>query len=477
VLRVALLGLVGTSVGAQEAVDTMAVEGSGRPAVVVGAELGAGGVGGDVALMTTLGVGVETEPFALHFEAPLTLRLVDLPPPSDPSLPPICAVVRCEEWLAHGQLSPTSLSRVLDDARFGRPGQLVHARAGAMRITMGQGQLVAGATNAADWDRRKSGAFVNVAVPFARLEAQAVVASLVSPQELFAARVASSPLAPFVGGDGAGARLLSRGRVGLEIAGDAVAPVGRAIDGTGDVLPSARTRPIVGAATDLAWPLLDDELALQITPFVGASALTGLSDGVGAPASGAGVQGGASLELDAIVASARLGGRVLVDGPAHRSGVFSLLYDVERRRAARAGGKFHSTGIADLPVRGGVGGSFEADVDVLDLVRLGGRLHLDPTADARLLEGYVDVGIGGFVTGVRAQQRAFVDSRDVAFGDHTFVVLEASWTFLPPLTAFARWRHAPRFTSGGQGTVVGDPSAADDAIIGVAVTVALEPTS
>jgi hypothetical protein len=428
-----------------------------------------GGVAGDdVVLGLGAGVGFETRPFAAHLRVPLTLRVVDLPPAVSPAQPAVCRVIRCEEWLEGGELSADSLSKVVDELRVLQPGDVFHLRGGALFATLGHGVLVSRYTNAADWDRRRSGLYLQSDLPWGRTRIQALTGGALSPQDLFAARVSTSPLDDGAADDALD-RFLGRLRLGFEIAGDAAAPVRQATDDAGDIRASAPRRPIVGGATDLSWPLLDESAGqggFQLEPFVAASMMTGLRHGtVGV---GAGGRVGIDATLDLIVFAMRAGVNLLVDTPWHRSSVFSTLYDVDRRRYVGVDGRFADVGIAELDTPGGAGGGALVEVLVLRTVKLGGRFHVDPVPEATQAEVFGEVAAGPVRVAGRAMQRAFTDvASALAFGDRTFVVTEAAWSLLPPFSLYARWLHTPRFHE------IAGPDADDDVVVGASFDLVL----
>ncbi|MBI1947677.1 MAG: hypothetical protein HYS27_18460 [Deltaproteobacteria bacterium] len=435
----------------------------------LGADVGLGVIDRDPVVTLGAGVGIEHRALALHLRVPLALRLVDLEP-SEPAEPPVCTVLRCAEWIEGGALSAAALSRLLDEARVGHPGDIVHARAGALFTTLGAGQLVDRYTNAAEWDRRHTGVYAEVNTGTRGLGAQAVLGNLLAPQELFGARVAARPLFD-PAGEGPAARLLGRLQLGVELAGDAVAPSGIATDATGALLPGAATRPLVGGATQLAWPLLDDGM-VQVEPWLGASVMQGLVSSFGAPpGTGAGAAAGVGLTADLALLALRLEGRVVADGPGHRSSVFSTLYDLDRRRVLDLGGVLQETGAAELAAPGGVGGRFGVELRVLDVVRLASMLHVDPVVQASRLDASIDVGAGPVHVGARVIERAVTTPAAIGtFPQRSLAVLEASWVFLPPFSLQARWLHAPRLAAPA-------PRVDDDVVVGVACNLVLAPAS
>lgn len=443
------------------ATATYAIDAPRPEGLWLSAALGAGAVGDDVVAGAALGAGVETAPFGLHVEVPLTLRVVDLPPTVSPALPSSCRYVRCEEWSDGGELSPDAVARIVEELRVLRPGDVVHLRGGRLFATLGRGQHVARYTNAAEWDRRGSGLYLEGNLPFGRTKLEGLAGRLLSPQDLIAARVSSSPMESEPGADDV-ARFLGRVRVGIEAAADARAPLANgalsAVDGSGALLPTSDARAIAGGAVDVGWPLLDDSdgAGLQIEPWLSASAMSGLLERPAAQGGSAGLGGGGSAGLDvtvdAIFVAVRASARGTLDGARHRSAVFSTLYDVDRKRVLSRTGAYAPTGTAELAAPGGAGGGGALEVVVLRAVRAGARVHLDPVAEGSELEGFAELELGTVAVGVRGLQRALRSPGDlVAFGDRSFVIAEAAWSVWPPLSLFARWRHAPRFGGAGLG--------------------------
>lgn len=433
--------------------------------------LGAGYVAGDVVVGAAVGAGVEIEPFGLHVEAPLTLRAVDLAPgvPAT-TTPAACRVIRCEEWTDAGEISLDAASRVVEELRVFHPGDVVHLRGGRLFATLGHAQHLARYTNAAEWDRRGSGLYLESNIPVLRTRVDAIAGRLFEPQDLFGARVALSPLDAAAGADVV-TRFLARLRLGVEVAGDAFAPVvdaasgAPAVDPNGSIFANAASRALVGGAVDVAWPLLDESegAGIQIEPWLSGSTMTGLLDRAavdgGTPGVGGGGSAGLDVTVDAIFVAVRLAARGTLDTPRHRSTLFGTLYDVDRKRVLDARGAFAPFGVADLPATGGAGGGGSAEVVVMRAVRAGARMHVDPVVQGTELEAFGEVGIGPVAIGARALQRALRGPGDALdFGERTFVVAEAAWAVWAPVSLFARWRHAPRFDGarGGDGLAVDD---------------------
>lgn len=442
------------------------------------AAAGAGVVGGDAVVVLEPGVGLETKPFAVHLSLPLDVRVIDFAPTVDPGAPPSCRVFRCEEWLVGDALSADAISRVVDEVRVFHPGDVFHLKGGALFASLGHGALVDEYMNAADWDRRHAGLYAESNLPWGKTQLQAVTGDFLAPQELFAVRASTSPMAARAGGDevsdegDAGSRFASRLRLGFEAAGDVTAPIDPA-DAHGDVVPGSRSRTVGGVAADVTWPLLDDG-GFNIAPYAGVAGLTGLAhDGIAGV--GGGARAGVDLSLDVVVVALRGGASVTLDGPRHRSGVFDTLYDVDRKRYALSAGShgsngvFAANGIANLDATGGVGGDVNLELLVLRVVRAGARLHADPVPEATRAEVYAGVDAGSVRVDARAMQRAFHDVGGAfAFGDRSFVVVDAAWQVWPPVSLFVRWLHGPRFQNGV-------PQADDDVVVGASFDLVVTP--
>jgi hypothetical protein len=443
------------------ATQTYALDAPRAEGLWLSSSVGAGYVAGDVVIGASVGAGFELDPFALHIDVPLTLRVVDLAPGVPPTTSPAaCKYVRCEEWTDAGEISLDAASRVVEELRVLHPGDPVHLKGGRLFATLGHGQHLARYTNAAEWDRRGSGLYLEGNVPVARTRIDALAARLFAPQDLFGARIASSPLDAAAGADDV-TRFLSRMRLGVEMAGDAFAPVGAdAVDANGSIFPDAARRTIAGGAVDVAWPLLDESegAGVQVEPWISASTMTGLLDRAGGtPGVGGGGSAGLDVTVDAIFVAVRLAARGTLDTTRHRSTLFGTLYDIDRKRVLDASGGFAPFGIADLPASGGAGGGGSAEVVVMRAVRAGARMHVDPVVQGTELETFAEVGIGPVAVGARALQRALRGPGDAfAFGERTFVVAEAAWAVWAPVSLFARWRHAPRFDAARGGLVVDD---------------------
>jgi hypothetical protein len=438
--------------------------------------LSGGVVGGDPVVDVEAGIGIDTTPFSVHLDVPVALRIVDLPPAVDPSFPPQCRWVRCEEWLDAGKVSAESLARVVESVRLFQPGDVVHAKGGRIFASLGHGSLVDEYTNASDWDRRHSGVYSELNFDAGHTQISALTGDVVAPQDFFGARVSMSPLAK--SGDEARdgdtlSRFLGRMTLGFEGAADLDAPL-KPVDRNGDVVPGSPSRPVYGFGADLTWPLLDDGFAaIQIAPWLD----TTLTGGLGSNTPGFGGALGVDVTSDAVFVAVRASASVLLDGPGHRFGIFDTLYDVDRRSYATLGGvdaqhrdNFSRNGIATLDEQGGVGVDASGELVVMRFVHVGARLHDPAVAEDRRAETWLGVDVAGVRVDARIVQRDLSRPNDVlAFGNHTYLVADASWQVFAPFSLFARWQHEPRFHSGF-------PIADDDVLVGASFDLVLSPS-
>jgi len=439
------------------------VSGTKAPAgLYMGAGVGAGVVGGDVVLATDIALGIESAPFSLHLRAPPTLRLFDLPPLTSPSLPSTCRIIRCEEALSGERLDPTAFARVVDEVRLFQPGDVVHARAGRLSATIGAGAAVDRLTTMASWDRRTSGAYAALRLPWQRFTLELLTADVVSPLELMAGR-----------GEGEVTALLGAPViVGGEVAVDAFAPVD-ATDAGGAVRPGAQTRPLGAAVVD-ARLLLGEGGVISGGPRLELSAMTGLAGG--AAIGDVPVGGGAAVGGEGIFKVAFVDVRGLAmagwSSPGHRRGVFQTFHLVERRRVL-AGGAVDDATLLGVAAPGGASLDVRLDASVLDVVAPIVRVHLEPTPGGNAVEAGVVVDADPVTVSVAAIRRGFIDAASLVGPDLERVPLllaaEASWRVWGPLSMWARWYRLPRF-SRERGLSVDD-----DVLAGVSVNGAIVP--
>ncbi len=428
--------------------------------VVAAAGVSAGVIDGDVAGLVDVGVGIETVPFALHVRAPLTLRLIDNAPSTSTSLPSTCRVVRCEEFLSGQRLDPTALARLVDEVRLFHEGDVVFARAGQLTSTFGAGATVDRLTTLSSWDRRTSGAYAALRLPWRDIVVEAMTADVISPLELLAARGQGEVVAF---GDVAGVV------VGAEFGVDAFAP-DDLTDAGGATRPGAATRVIGAGVVDVSLPV---SLGIfTLAPRLEGGVAVGLDDdGVGVGDGGVGGVGGVGGQVGLQVAfmELRAQGMVSASTPRHRRGLFSSLYLVERRRAV-VGSAVDGGGIAHVGAPGGVGADARLDVSVLDGVSGLARLHLEPAAGGNAAELGLGVDIDPVLVSLSVVRRGFVDAAGVVGTDVNAVPLimaaEASYRFWGPFSLWGRWYRLPRLQEGAV-------SIDDDVFVGVSFAGAL----
>lgn len=190
---------------------------------------------------------------------------------------------------------------------------------------------------------------------------------------------------------------------------------------------------------------------------------------------GAGGAAGLDVTVDLAVLALRAGARIVADGPGHRSAVFGTLYDVDRRRFLTSVGALDS-GVTGLPAPGGMGGGGAVELIVLQTVRAGARLHLDPVRAATETELFTEVGTSGVHVAARVLQRADARTGElVPLRAPLFVVAEGAWSVWPPLSLVARWLRAPRFHPAGGSTAPAALSIDDDVVVGLSADVVLAP--
>ena len=396
----------------------------------------------------TLGIGVEHDVIGLHLRAPVYLRGLDLPPETVRS-PGVCGVVRCEVFGVHEDgWELEGISRVVDELRLGRPGEALYARGGPLLVTLGSGRLVERYLNSPDPDRPQSGLLLHARLPWLGLALEGMVGNLFVPQKLSALRAEARPLRilSFLDGDDPWARFLGRLALSVEGAGDLVAPTA-----PHDVTTlHSPAHPVVGGAVEAAWPFFDEGGVFQLSPFVAGGALYGLSAKGDARAElGLGASAGGRMELRAPYVGVRLDGALVVDGPAHRTGVFGLLYEIERKQAL-VGAAVEGGGVLRVPAPGGVAYTVAAEAVVVDLLRLGARYRRDSAPGGSTGEAYAEVALASFRGGAHFIRRGIERVDDVVrWDERTLVVVEGSVGFWGPLSAFVRYQRAPRFVASG----------------------------
>ncbi|MDP2342237.1 MAG: hypothetical protein Q8O67_14870 [Deltaproteobacteria bacterium] len=439
----------------------------GPSGLALSAAVVGGVVGGDGVIGLTLGAGIESAPFALHLKAPVLLRLIDSAPVVDAALPSFCGLVRCEELLAGEELDPTAIARLLDELRVFEPGDVFHLRAGGLVATLGSGAVVDRFTTAASWDRRTSGAFAALRLPWHRLRADVVVADVVSPGELLAARIEAEPLDELAL------------RIALDSGVDLFAPIDL-VDRNGALPAGSVTRPLTSTSLSAGYALLEG--TIDLLPRLELMATTGLSSdggrawsfdkgGLGAGA-GAGVDVG--VDLDVVDARFRLTGTLGTAG--QRRGLFSTLYLVERR-AALVGASVDGGGIARVPAPPGAGLDARLEASVFDVVVPLVRLHLEPAPGANAAEAGVVVDVEPVSVSLSLLRRGFsgVDVVGLDLERQPLVgALQASWRFWGPLSLSLRWLRLPRFQSSRQSSQPG-LRVDDDVLVSLSANTILVP--
>lgn len=430
---------------------TTAVDGEPGPAgVQLGLSAGGGVVGGDAVAGVDVVMGVGTAPFSFFVRAPLILRLVDRAPVVDAAAPSFCRALRCEELLQGERLDPTALARLVDEIRLFSPGDPVRARAGRLLVTIGDGSVVDRFTTAASWDRRTSGALLALRTPWHHASLDVVVADVLSPAELVAARVELAPLS--AGGDDGFAPL----RVSLDAGLDAFAPT-TATDRKGESSPRAPTRPV--STSVLATRLVLGDGVWSLSPRVLAGVSTGFAPDGGprwTPGLGAGV--GLDIGVRTLPAQVRARATVGAGTDGFRHALFSTLYLVERRRALLGAGTDGDgdgapMGLARVPAPAGVFFDGRIEASVLDAVAPLVRLHVGPAPGESVLEAGVVLDEGPLRLSLLAQRRGLAGAADVVEADlarfPVVGVVEAAVRVWGPVSVGGRWLRLPRFAGDG----------------------------
>jgi hypothetical protein len=428
---------------------TTAVDGEPGPAGVhVGLAAGGGVVGGDAAAGVDVVLGVGTAPFSLFVRAPIVLRLIDHAPAVDAAAPSSCRLLRCEELLQGERLDPTALARLIDELRLFTPGDPVRIRAGRLLATLGDGAVVDRFTTAASWDRRTSGALLAVRAPWHHAAVDVVIADVLSPAELAAARVEFAPFSPR--GDDGFAPL----RLAIDAGLDAFAPTG-AVDRFGESPAGAVTRPVAQSMIAARLDLGTD--AVAFSPRIEAGLATGFADSTDAQShSGAGVGAGVDLGVRTVLAQVRGRAAVAWGLPGFRRAPFSTLYLVERRRAllgAPTADDDTPLGLARVPAPGGLFLDARLEASLVDAVAPLVRIHVGPSPGENLVEAGVVVDEGPLRLSLSAQRRGMTRPADVLAADvaafPVIGVFEAAWRVGGPVSVGARWLRLPRFRGDG----------------------------
>ena len=418
----------------------------GPGGLALGASVDGGVVGGDVVVGGSVSVGVDTAPFSLHLKAPVLFRAVDNAPAVDRSLPGYCSWLRCEELLNGQQLDPTAIARVVDDLRVFSATDVAYLRAGQLTATLGDGAVVDRVTTAASWDRRTSGAYAAVHLPWKRLDVGLVVFDVVSPLELFGAHLGVAPV------DDVGVFVF------VDSAADVFAPVD-VVDRFGEVAGSSEgrgaTRPLTSSSLTAGWQLLDG--TFSFAPRVEVGVVSGLDDDGDVDDYGAGA--GVGVGVDGGVNVGVIDARLKVTGsygmPGFRRSVFSTLHLVERR-AALAGASIDGAPLLRVPAPGGPGLDVRLEASVFDVAAPILRLHLEDAPGGNTAEAGVVVDVDPLQVSASLLRRGFtgadiigLDGADVVGRVPLVGALAVSWRFFGPFSLTVRWLRLPRFAGTG----------------------------
>lgn len=416
-----------------------------------------------------LGIGLESERFALHLSAPLWVRIYDLPPEDAPApatpARAFCRFVRCVEWTKGDDVDWGALSRILTELRLGDDADMLYLRGGPLHGHLGTGQLINHVWGSPVWDERQAGVYARAKLPWAKTTAEFLAPGVLTAYALSGARLSTRPVMAFTddGGDGIAGGLLDslrRLELSLEVTTDLVMPLQNPALAA---LPPTSTRPLSAAAAEVAWDLFPSAWWIQATPLLSTSGMWGLSKtGRGAAEVGGAIGGGARLRFSFPYVAALVEGVGGIQTSAHRASVFGGLYLVERRQLL-APSTTTPIGIGNAPAPGGAYGRFFGEVMVADFVRLGARLQLEELAGANVAEAWADVALWTFRGGARVIRRGLSFDRgasETVFGGTTLLALEARWAFWGPFAARARVQRLPR----NVGRVL---SIDDDIIVGV----------
>lgn len=411
----------------------------GPSGLKLGASLDGGVIGNDVVLGASVSLGVESEPFALHLKAPVFLRVVDVEPTVDRGLPSFCSWLRCEDFVHSGttgeNVDATAIARVLDELRVFHPGDTFYLRGGQLTASLGSGAVVDRFTTAASWDRRTSGAYAALHLPWKHLGVEAVTGDVVSPGEFVGVRAEASPVDDsgfFVGVDS-----------GLDV-GAAVSVVDR----HGEVRDGDKTRLLSSTSLSAGWLFAGS--TFSFAPRLEGGLLSGLSRD-GGDEGEIGVSAGAGFDagVDVGVVDARLKLTGAWGTQGYRRGLFSTLYLVERR-AALVGASVDGGSIVRVAAPGGAAVDGRLDASIFDVVAPVLRLHLEdaPGANAAEVGFIVDVKDEVSVS-ASVVRRGFTDVAGVVGPDLAAApvvgAFELSLRLYGPLTLSVRWLRLPRF--------------------------------
>jgi hypothetical protein len=449
--------------------------------------------------------GLEHRWLSLHVHLPAHVRVWDLPAAvTGPGWPvqignglrtDACRWLRCallqrrERELGLSMLAPSLPARLeplrllslVDELSVGRPEGPAHFRLAPMRQTLGDGALVDGVLSQPLAGIPRPGARASFSLLAGTFEGQAMLADAARPWELSGGQLVVHPLALLESELAWLDRLVRRLEVGAQMATDLTAPaLPSALDAAGDVVDWRLTRPILAGAVHGAADLETPGALLSLRPHASLSTFYGLSvDGLGAPAFGAagevGLRASASLPFVGLSASATGG----FDSPGARTGLFSTLYLLERRRAV-AGGALVGGGALTVPATGGVHARGALELAVLDVVRTGVRGQLGSAPGTDAIELFVDVAGFGARGSWRVLKRLAARPTGLRWPTTTEALALAQWDAtwwsvaeiaVPvwgPFAVYGRWLHAPRLVSGLK------LRADDDLTVGVSADVALD---
>lgn len=467
-----------------------------------------------------LRAGIEHRWLTLHVHLPLHVRVWDLPPSVASGGWPVqiggglstdsCRWLRCAQLQRRehelglsmlapslpARLEPLRLLSLVDELTLARPTDPIYFRLAPMRQTLGDGMLVDGVLSQPLAGIARPGARASFSLLAGTFEGQAMVADAARPWELSGGQLVVHPLAllesemPWLD------RLVRRLEVGAQLATDLTAPiVPGALDASGDVIDWGLTRPVLTGALHAAGDLQTPGTLLTVRPHAALSTFYGLSpDGGARPAFGAagevGFVAGASLPFVGLTAGLTGG----FDSPGARSGLFSTLYLLERRRAV-AGAGAPGGGALTIPATGGVHARGTLEVAIVDVVRAGARGQLGSAPGTDAVELFVDVAAFGARGSWRVLKRlgarpnglrwpTATEALALAQPDATWwSVAEVAVPVWGPFSVVGRWLHAPRLveavvpTNYGllpSGRVSKPLRADDDVTIGISADVALD---
>lgn len=401
-----------------------------------------------------LGIGLESERFALHLRAPLWVRVYDLPPEDAPApatpARTFCRFVRCVEWTKGDAVDWGALSRILAELRLGDDSDALYLVGGPLHGHLGSGQLINHVWGSPVWDERQAGVYARARLPWAKTTAEFLTPGVLTAYALSGARVSTRPVMAFTDDDGdapldAVKRSLRQIEVAFEVATDLVLPLQNPSIGT--ALPPISTRPLTAVAAEVAWDLFPTTWWFQVTPLLSTSGMWGLSTtGRGVGEVGGAIGAGGRLRLSFPYVAALVEGVGGVQTSAHRAGLFGGLYLLERRQLLVPASSTNH-GIGNAPAPGGGYGRLFGEVMLADFVRLGARLQLEELPGANLAEAWADVALWTFRGGARVIRRGLSFDRgatEAIFGGTTLLALEARWAFWGPFAARARVQRLPR---------------------------------